>query len=284
MYFLIFADELTGIVHIEIAKNNKLSNELQAIRNATHNIELIQNDTMNEPKTNLRPDSNATDGTQIIVSKSAPRNDDDLPELLNEAKSTIIQLQDDVNSLKAQVEMLRKQNDDYVMEIKELKERNNEINEIDKSMQTSLVGAQEMIHKLHQETGRYGENTAPPIPLEPIIIVNDKNERRSSLRSQKAINDSAKVMFTMFDCHRMFTICSLQKHLYIFFFSGGRAAVKKTIPTPMTKALVQTILLLCTYANKICDYNNFFYRFNYYRTKEKRMKKSPFCSPSKRDG
>lgn len=190
-------------------KNSKLSNQLQAIRNATDNIESMHNNSDNEPKTNLMPDGNVTDGTQIIASKLAPNNDDDLPELLNEAKLTIIQLQDDVNSFKAQVEMLRKQNDDYVIEIKDFQERHNEINEFEKSIQRSLVGTKETIHKYHQETGGSGKNTAPPIPLEPIIIVNDENHKNSSLRSQKATNDSAKVKY------QRSTICSL--HNFILF-------------------------------------------------------------------
>lgn len=175
-------------------KNNKLSNELQAIRNATNNIESMHDNSNNEPKTNLIPDSNEIDGTQVHVSESASKNDDDLPALLNEAKLTIIQLQDDVNNFKAQVEMLHKQNDNYVMEIKEFKKRNNKTNEIEKSMQTSVVDTHETIYKYYEETGKPGENTAPPIPLEPIIIVNDENQRRRlSLRSQKTINDSVKV-------------------------------------------------------------------------------------------
>lgn len=186
-------------------KNSKLSNELQAIRNATDNFESMHNNSDNEPKTNLMPDSNVADRTKIIASKSAPNDDDDLPELLNEAKLTIIQLQDDVNSFKAQIEKLRKQNHDHVIEIKEFKEKNNDINEFEKSIQTSLVGRHETIHKYHQETGGSGKNTAPPIPLEPIIIVNYKNERRNT----EAIHDSVKVEY------QRFTICSL--HNFILF-------------------------------------------------------------------
>lgn len=84
----------------------------------------------------------------------------DLTDLLNEAKATILQLQDKTQSLKNEIEMLRQQNHDYSKRIEQLLDCNN------KSVSVS------------------NDVRPPPIPLEPIVIVKEKQDEKDTKCSQ----------------------------------------------------------------------------------------------------
>lgn len=86
----------------------------------------------------------------------------DLTDLLNEAKATILQLQDKTQSLKNEIEMLRQQNHDYSKRIEQLLD----CNENNKSVPVS------------------NDIQPPPIPLEPIVIVKEKSDGKDTKCSQ----------------------------------------------------------------------------------------------------
>lgn len=80
---------------------------------------------------------------------------DDLTDLLNEAKSTIIQLQEEMKSLKSEIDILRQRNQENV-------EINQPINDIDAKPKSPPS------NNVHSSLEK-----PPPIPLEPVIIVKE---------------------------------------------------------------------------------------------------------------
>lgn len=84
----------------------------------------------------------------------------DLTDLLNEAKATILQLQDKTQLLKNEIEMLRQQNHDYSKRIEQLLDCNNKSVSVSNDVQP------------------------PPIPLEPIVIVKEKRDENDTKFSQ----------------------------------------------------------------------------------------------------
>lgn len=83
---------------------------------------------------------------------------EDLTDLLNEAKSTIINLQDEIQSLKSEIGKLRQQNQEYVVQIESF----------------HSFDAKEKVSSLNQV--HTTSEMPPPIPLEPVIIVKESNE------------------------------------------------------------------------------------------------------------
>lgn len=107
-----------------------------------------------------------------------PSKRNDLTDLLNEAKLTIIQLQTEIESLKSEVEILRQQNREYMDHI--------EITNNESSPKTA--------HKPFESTETEAKsqvmqpNDDPvPIPFEPIIIVKGSKEN-SPLKSNSHAN------------------------------------------------------------------------------------------------
>lgn len=99
-----------------------------------------------------------TDNLDILA------KNDDLSDLLNEAKSTIIQLQEETKSLKSEIDVLRQRNQEYVKTI----QSNNDIDAKPKSP---------LLNNDHTSL-----EIPPPIPLEPFIIVKEnkiKNHPKS---------------------------------------------------------------------------------------------------------
>lgn len=86
--------------------------------------------------------------------KQVTTNDDDLTDLLNEAKATILELQEKTESLKTEIETLRHQNQDYSKQIESFLNCNNDA------------------------------KVPPPIPLEPIVIVKENRSKNDSKCSQ----------------------------------------------------------------------------------------------------
>lgn len=103
---------------------------------------------------------------------------DDLSDLLNEAKSTILKLQQETNSLKSEIDMMRQQNQEYCKQIETLQ------NQV--KMNTTLVHDTISVNQL-------------PIPLEPTVIVKEnpiQNNSKSihnldSKHQQNRLNDTA---------------------------------------------------------------------------------------------
>lgn len=87
---------------------------------------------------------------------------DELNKLLAEAKTTIIELQDDLKTAKEKIETLQQQNDRYSRELAELKSK-----------------------------GGAGESAPPAIPLEPIVIVDSK--ANSSTKKKRNRPQSSKM-------------------------------------------------------------------------------------------
>lgn len=112
---------------------------------------------------------------------------DDLVVLLHEAKETIIQLQDDTSVLRSQVESLRQQNENYAVTIETLKDGVPVHNKCTKMSQTDDI-------------------KAPPIPLEPIVIVNKSHEKRKRKHDVKRGETSTNIkvyfqIFSIFKCY-----------------------------------------------------------------------------------
>lgn len=163
-------DELTQIVQNEMERNTSLSKDLQALRNATVAIESIQNGIIHEDRANKCSEShNVAEAAAAPAIATKPQNSvrievstnpEDLTELLNEAKSTILQLQEETKTLKTEIETLRHQNQNHSKQIETLLDCNNA------KVPASAV-------------------EPPPIPLEPIVIVKDNSGQNDSKCSQK---------------------------------------------------------------------------------------------------
>lgn len=90
---------------------------------------------------------------------------DDLSELLNEAKSTIIKFQRETALLKSEIDMLRQKNQEYCKQIETLQ------NQI--QMNATLVNDPISTNQL-------------PIPLEPIVIVKENLVQKDSKTNQNS--------------------------------------------------------------------------------------------------
>ncbi|XP_055310223.1 uncharacterized protein LOC129573573 [Sitodiplosis mosellana] len=146
-------DELTQIVQKEMDRNTSLCKDLQTLRNVAganehngENIELVKNTCLDNDENN----SDVKVNNSNVLSKN-----DDLTDLLNEAKSTILNLQDEIKSLKSDIETLRQQNQEYVTQIESF----------------HSIGTKPNSPPLnHVHTS---SEMPPPIPLEPVIIVKE---------------------------------------------------------------------------------------------------------------
>lgn len=106
-----------------------------------------------EPK---YPEREKSDATEKL---DQPNQTDDLVDLLNEAKLTILELQREIEALKIEIEMLREQNKGYLMQIESL-------NRV-QSTQCQPTESQANLLPPNDE--------AVPIPLEPIVIVKENH-------------------------------------------------------------------------------------------------------------
>lgn len=88
-------------------------------------------------------------------------NNDDLTDLLNEAKATILELQEKTESLKTEIDTLRHQNQDYSKQIEAFLNCSND------AKVSPTIDAH-----------------PPPIPLEPIVIVKENRGKNDSKCSQ----------------------------------------------------------------------------------------------------
>lgn len=126
-----------------------------------------------------------SESIEKIEGKEAMTKSDDLVVLLNDAKSTIIQLQSDADTLKSHVESLRKQNEEYEKTVQKLKNGAPDI-QFTQSRCTKMSQTEDI--------------KAPPIPLEPIVIVNKtaehKKRKHNDKRNQLAANPK---VFSHFD-------------------------------------------------------------------------------------
>lgn len=106
----------------------------------------------------------------------------DLTDLLNEAKLTIIHLQQEMKSLKSEIEILRQQNREYLTQIETMKNESRV-----KSPQNQPQIASEN-DKTELKTPALKEDPVP-IPLEPVIIV---KESKSMDPLKQSPNTTAK--------------------------------------------------------------------------------------------
>lgn len=104
---------------------------------------------------------------------------EDLTDLLNEAKSTILNLQDEIKSLKSEIGKLRQQNQEYVVQIESFH-----------SVDTKEKGS--LLNQVHTAS-----EMPPPIPLEPVIIVKrnkskefTKSDDQSTIAAEDGCNET----------------------------------------------------------------------------------------------
>lgn len=113
---------------------------------------------------------------------------DDLPELLNEAKLTIIELQREIESLKSEIEELRQQNRGLAAQIESPQNPANlKTGIIDQSVIDSGGGELKsapapvpMPEPAPVQAPLAQKESPAAIPLEPVVIVNDNNKVDSS--------------------------------------------------------------------------------------------------------
>lgn len=91
--------------------------------------------------------------------------------MLNEAKLTIIKLQKDINSLKSHIETLQQQNDNYSLELKAIK---------NPELQTNQSEHNKNCSRLSQTDN----HVSPPIPLEPVVIVNSNSRTKNAVKKK----------------------------------------------------------------------------------------------------
>lgn len=106
---------------------------------------------------------------------------EDLTDLLNEAKSTILNLQNEIKALKSEIGKLRQQNQEYVVQIES-------IHSVDTKEKVSLLN---QVHTASE--------MPPPMPLEPVIIVKEnkskeftKSDDQSTIAAEDGYNETKK--------------------------------------------------------------------------------------------
>lgn len=109
-----------------------------------------------------------------------PSGNDDLTDLLNEAKLTILELQHEIESLKSEIEQLRQQNRALVTQIDSSQNQSN---------RKTVESDQPKI-----ESGGKESKPPPAIPLEPVVIVND-NKIDSSMKTNRKASESLNPKF-----------------------------------------------------------------------------------------
>lgn len=116
-----------------------------ALKSATNVIQLIQTEASEQQHLLEKQQKRLTP----IAEEPSAKPNEEMNQLLGEAKTTIIELQQDLKTLQERVDSLQRQNEEYARELVELKSKGDA-----------------------QKTG-VGE-TGAPMPLEPIVIVNSK--------------------------------------------------------------------------------------------------------------
>lgn len=133
--------------------------------------------------------------TKIPDCLNQPRNDD-LIDLLNEAKSTILELRTEIESLKSEIDRLRRQNLDYNIQIESMRnqpqpelQKQQEQEQEQKQQQQQAIQVQNPIPPNPNSPQIQAKSNAPPggakensmpIPLEPIIIVKETHVNKPS--------------------------------------------------------------------------------------------------------
>ncbi|XP_031620520.1 uncharacterized protein LOC116339048 [Contarinia nasturtii] len=164
-------DELTQIVQNEMDRNTTLSKDLQSLRNGTgcmENINIIKNDDKGEvQRLNESINKNGVEDINIV---DVSNKKEELEDLLNEAKSSIIQLQEEIRLHKFEIDKLRQINFEQEKQIDSLQSNN--------KSKSNLLN-----NELHP----------PSLPLEPIIIIQQhKNQSNSEVDANDKKESCAK--------------------------------------------------------------------------------------------
>lgn len=118
-------------------------------------------------------------------------DNDDLTDLLNEAKRTILELQHEIESLKSEIEQLRQQNRALATQIDSPQNQSN-LKTVHDQPQIDTGGKESKPIPAPLPQSQIDGSVA--MPLEPVIIVNDK-KTESSLNTNRKANENLNPKF-----------------------------------------------------------------------------------------